>query len=317
MERFAITDYGKPEDVFVTLEAESRLLTEDHLRVAVAAFAVNPYDVSLRKGLMQEVRSLNFPYVLGNDSSGVITEVAADVTDFTVGDRVILHSMGGAYGEEVVVPTKRVTKIPATMSHEEAAGLVTTGLTAYNLVNHLLDLKGTETVVVQGASGGVGSLLVQLLKAKENRVLATASARNEEKVRRLGADEFAAYDEQDVGAYFAQQGDFVIDATKGSRGITNGVQIMKEKGTYVALNDLPAVEERLREGSYLHFGPSRSYSDQEAFEGLIQLYTAGKLTVEIAETLPFQLASVIKAHQLLEGHPPAGKLVISKEANGK
>lgn len=312
MKRFAMTDYGDPEKVFTEIEAESRELTPDHLRVGIQAFAVNPYDVSLRKGLMQAFRPLNFPYVLGNDSSGIVTEIAEDIKGLAIGDRVIVHSMGGAYGEEVVVPSKRVLKIPDAMSFAEAAGLVTTGLTAYNLVNHLLTIKGDETVVVQGASGGVGSLVVQLLIAKGVQVLATASSRNEEKVRSLGVADFAAYDTTDVGDYFAEAGDIVIDATKGSRGIANGVRIMKEQGIYVALNDLPAAEERLKDGEYLHFGPSRSYSDQEAFAGLLQLYQEGKLTVEIAENLPFKLSSVIKAHQLLEGHPPAGKVVISK-----
>lgn len=314
MKRFAIKDYGPAREVFEEIETTPKELTGNHIRVAIKAFAINPYDVSLRQGKMQDFRSLKFPYVLGNDGGGIVTEVAEDVTNLRVGDRVVLHPIGGAYGEEISLPAHKAAKLPDKMSWQEAAGMVTTGITAYNILFHLLSLHSEDVVMVEGASGGVGSLLVQLLKQKGHRVLTSASKHNEGHVRQWQVDGFAAYDQEDPGTIFENQADVVIDATKGSRGIEAGVRIMKENGTYVALNTLPTEEQRVKKGKYLHFGPSKEYSDQEAFTALLAAYEKGQLEIEIAEVLPFELASVILAHEKMEGHPPAGKIILAKES---
>ncbi len=311
MERFAITGYGEPQDVCETITANPRELTAGHIRVAVKAFAINPYDVSLRSGAQQENRSLTFPYVLGNDAAGIVTEVFADETDFSVGDRVVIHPISGTYGEEVVLPNKKAAKIPDQMSFAEAAGMVTTGITAYNLLFQLLKIDSKKTVMVLGASGGVGSLLVQLLHQNGNFILASARKENAEKVRAFGADEFVPYDTENPGDVFFEQADVVIDATKGSKSSETGLAILKPGGTYVALNDLPS-EDKRKEGVYLGFAPQKDYLDHVAFDYLLQTYAAGNLVINIAEILPFQLSSVIEAHEKIAGHPTAGKIVIAK-----
>ncbi|MCU7356748.1 NADP-dependent oxidoreductase [Enterococcus dispar] len=311
MERFAITGYGEPQDVFETITANPRELTAGHIRVAVKAFAINPYDVSLRSGAQQENRSLTFPYVLGNDAAGIVTEVFADETDFSVGDRVVIHPISGTYGEEVVLPNKKAAKIPDQMSFAEAAGMVTTGITAYNLLFQLLKIDSKKTVMVLGASGGVGSLLVQLLHQNGNFILASARKENAEKVRAFGADEFVPYDTENPGDVFFEQADVVIDATKGSKSSETGLAILKPGGTYVALNDLPS-EDKRKEGVYLGFAPQKDYLDHVAFDYLLQTYAAGNLVINIAEILPFQLSSVMEAHEKIAGHPTAGKIVIAK-----
>ena len=103
MKRFAITGYGPANEVFQEITVPSREVTSNHLRVNLKAFSINPYDVALRLGKMQEMRQLKFPYVLGNDGSGVVTEVASDVTHFHVGDQVVVHPISGAYVEEIVL----------------------------------------------------------------------------------------------------------------------------------------------------------------------------------------------------------------------
>ncbi|MFV0560230.1 MAG: NADP-dependent oxidoreductase [Enterococcus sp.] len=312
MKRFAITDYGEAATVFTTIEALPRPVTSQHIRVSIQAFGINPYDISLRQGAMKNVRELKFPYVLGNDGAGIVTEVAEDVTDFKVGDRVVLHAVGGTYGEEIVLPTKKASQLPDAIDWAHAAGMVTVGITAYNLLYHALQISKSATVMVQGASGGVGSCLVQLLKQNGNKVLATASSKNKSYVESLGVDSFSAYDKEDSGKIFSDQADIVIDATKGSRGITSGVKSMKNGGTYVALNDLPSKEQQVKEGKYLHFAPSKEYADREALDFLIQSYLKGNFRIHIATHLPFDLSGIIKGHELLEGHPPAGKIVLEK-----
>ena len=308
MKRFAMKDYGKAKEVLIEIEAQSRPMDETHVRVELAAFAINPYDVALRQGAMRDFRTLKFPYVLGNDGAGIVTEVGGEVSHIKVGDEVIVHAVGGTYGEEVVVPGGKVVKKPNSMSWEVAAGAVTPWLTAYNLVTHLLGDKIGETVMVQGASGAVGSLLVQFLKEQGKTVLTSASKRNEAMVRSLGADDFAAYDDTDAGEVFADRADTVIDATKGGRAGEAGMKIMKTDGNFVALNELPSEQKKI--GNYLAFGPSKEYSDHEALTVFTEL--SDKIQLKITEVLPFALASVVSAHEKLEGHPSAGKIIIKK-----
>ncbi|MBO1305875.1 NADP-dependent oxidoreductase [Enterococcus sp. 669A] len=311
MKRFAMKEYGSAKEVLTEIEAAPREMDETHVRVKTMAFGVNPYDVSLRQGQMSSFRTLKFPYVLGNDGAGIVTEVGSQVDHVAVGDQVILHAVGGTYGEEIVVPGSKVAKKIPAISWAEAAGGVTPWLTAYNIVTHTLADKIGETILVQGASGAVGSLLVRLLKYRGKTVYATASKKNEELVRSLGVDEFAAYDQDDVGERFKEQIDTVIDATKGSRTAESGLMAMKAGGNYVVLNDLP--EDQSKPGNYQHYAPSKEYSDLEALNAFNQLYQEADLHVTIAQKYPFTLESVIEAHEALEGHPPAGKFIVERE----
>ncbi|WP_314577402.1 NADP-dependent oxidoreductase [Enterococcus gilvus] len=308
MKRFAIKDYGVAKDVMITIEAEPRTVDATHVRVEIQAFAINPYDIALRQGAMRAFRTVKFPYVLGNDGAGIVTEVGDAVTHVTVGDEVIVHAVSGTYGEEIVVPGKKVVKKPASMTWEAAAGAVTPWLTTYNLTTHLLKDRIGETVMVQGASGAVGSLLVQFLKHQGKRVLTSASKQNEALVRQLGADQFAAYDEVDAGEVFADMADTVIDATKGGRASEAGMKIMKAGGNFVGLNELP--KEQKKAGNYVAFGPSKDYSDAEALTALTEL--SDEIHVPIAEVRQFDLANVIAAHETVEGHPAAGKIIIKR-----
>ncbi|MFC4772763.1 NADP-dependent oxidoreductase [Enterococcus hermanniensis] len=311
MKRFAMKDYGDAEDVLVALEAQPRAIDESHIRVEIKAFAINPYDIALRQGKMQAFRKLNFPYVLGNDAVGIVTEIEGHDSPFAIGEQVLLHAVGGTYGEEIVVPTKKVVKKPESMSWEFAAGVVTPWLTAYNIVTHVLADQIGNTVLIEGASGAVGSLLVQLLKQKGKTVLASASSRNKDFVLHLGADEFAAYDQEDVGKVFADRADIVIDATRGGQENQSGIQAMKIGGIFIALNELPKEPEKA--GDYVAYSPSKEYSDQEALIALTK--KAAHIQLEIAEVLPFQLSSVIKGHEDLAKHHAAGKIIIKKGDN--
>lgn len=312
MKRFAIIDYGAAAEVFRVIDANPRELTAKHVRVSLKTFAINPYDIALRQGEMKNVRQLKFPYVLGNDGAGVVTEVGSEVTNVGIGDEVIVHPVGGTYGEEIVLPDHKLIRKPSVMSWELAASLPTIGITAYHLLFSLLKIKPEQTILVQGASGGVGSMLLQLAKHAGNPVLATASSRNKALVRSLSPDAFGAYDKEDIGKLFQEQADIVIDATKGSRSFASGEQALKPGGIYVALNELPPEEKRTKPGTYLQYAPKKEYSDTEALHALVQAFQTVDLQVQIAEVLSFELSSVIAAHERMAGHPVAGKIIVKR-----
>ncbi len=312
MERVAITGYGPAAQVFERMITEPRELTSNHIRVKLKAFSINPYDIALRSGSMQKTRKVTFPYVLGNDGAGIVTEVAADVPSFKIGDRVAVHPISGAYGEEVVLPASKAAKLPEKMSWTEAAAIVTPGITAYNLINHLLALQPTDTVMIEGASGAVGTTLIQLLHIKGIQTLASASKKNEERVRQLGISAFSAYDQEDPGEVFQNQADVVIDATKGSVNGRSGIQIMKEGGRYIALNELPSLELRQKKtGFYESFLPRKEYKDQEAFSSLFEAYQTGDLHIFVGKELPATVENVVWAHQQIENHHSTGKIVMT------
>lgn len=110
MKRFAITSFGDAEKVFQEIEAAPReLTTPKHIRVAIKAFAVNPYDIAFRKGEMSLKRSPNFPYVLGKDAAGIVTEIGDEVTHLTVGDPVIIHLSAGLTAKKSSCPVIKLS----------------------------------------------------------------------------------------------------------------------------------------------------------------------------------------------------------------
>ena len=207
--------FGGPE-VLMYEDVSKPAVNKGEVLVRVAAVGLNPPDWYLRSGyeshpdLKPEV---SFPIIPGTDLSGQIETIASDVHGFAVGDSVFSmvrfpsYGDSAAYAEYVVAPVSDLALKPAGVSHIDAAGAAMSGLTAWQFlieVGHTasnplqpashqpVPLKG-QTVLVNGAAGGVGHIAVQLAKWKGARVVAVASGRHEAFVRDLGADEFIDY----------------------------------------------------------------------------------------------------------------------------
>jgi NADPH:quinone reductase-like Zn-dependent oxidoreductase len=313
MREFVITGYGEAEEVFQEqVSRETTPLKPNQVRVKIKAFAINPYDVALRSGSLQAERELQFPFTLGSDAAGIVLEVGNAVVDFQVGEGVVVHVGHGAYADELIVAQTRVAQKLPTITFSQAAALVTPGLTALNFVEEFLPLLEPATILIQGASGAVGSLLTQLYVKQGHRVVGTASRRNQAFVESLGVAEFIAYDEESVADRCLNAVDVVIDATKGSRSFTSGILCLKAGGTYVALNDLPAPNRRAKAAKYLQFTTKKRYTDAEALTRLLRTVKEEQLVLAIASIRQPTVENVIAAHLALEGHPPAGKFIIEE-----
>lgn len=182
MRVFEHTEHGGPE---VLHEAER---PEPHpgpgeVRVRTTAIGVNPWDTKLRSGAMAGVVDLALPHVPGTDAAGVVDEVGDGVTGVGVGDRVV-GSGTAATAERVVL--HRFVRLPDVVPDEEAAALPVSAETAARVLD-LLDLDRGALVVVDGAAGGVGTVVVQLAVARGLRVVGTASPGNHDHLRELGA----------------------------------------------------------------------------------------------------------------------------------
>lgn len=309
MIRFGFDHYGEPA-VFTAIQAPVPEPKPGQVQIQVLGFGLNPYDVSLRRGEQAAYRKLKWPIVPGTDVVGRVSAVGAGVADFTVNDIVINYRPIGGYSEFVVASVGKVMKKPAGLSLAEAAGLLQVSIAAATVLQTLALAPG-QMLAVEGASGGVGAMVVQLAKAQHLHVIATASARNAEYLKQLGADAIGAYDIEDVAEKFANQADATVNAISGGFDHGAGALITRPGGTLLTTAYAkPATGGKCLDLVQLGDGPQEK--PETVFPQLAALAEAGGLSVRIAKQLPFSLAGVQEGHRLLESHHPAGKLVVMK-----
>jgi NADPH:quinone reductase-like Zn-dependent oxidoreductase len=158
------------------------------IRVKVTAASVNPVDWKI--GMRADPAARVVP---GRDLSGVVDAVGPDTQGFKAGDAVIAIAPGGSYAEYAVMPAKIAAPKPTKMSFEEAAGIGVVGETAYRAIVTVANVQKGQRVLIHGGAGGVGSSAVQIAKARGAYIIATASPRNHDFLRKLGADEVIDY----------------------------------------------------------------------------------------------------------------------------
>src|ERR1700747_2775854 len=166
--------------------------------IDIVAASVNGADWKVREGKSNQLS--RFPYILGRDFSGVVSAVGDGVADLRVGDEVFgVCDVGqeGAYAEKIAIKAAIVAKKTDRLSHIDAAALALAGLTAICTVEDTLNLKAGETILIQGGAGGVAAFAIQLSKHLGGRVITTASAKNLDYVRKIGADEIIDYNKVD------------------------------------------------------------------------------------------------------------------------
>ncbi|MFC7532287.1 NADP-dependent oxidoreductase [Actinoplanes sp. GCM10030250] len=209
MKAVVATGYGPPE-LFTVADVEVPRPGQGQIRVRIAAAALNPVDLKLAAGDMRAMVELPFPHVLGNDFAGTVTETGPGVTAFQAGDELFGHAMPralrpiagrqrpslgtGTLAEFAVMEadTPFITRRPAGLSPADAAALGTAGLTARALALTAAIQPG-ETVLVVGATGGVGTAVLPLLRAAKAHIIATGRPGDDELLGGLGADQVVEY----------------------------------------------------------------------------------------------------------------------------
>lgn len=305
MQSFGFNHFGDAT-VFETIEQPTPTLSPIRVLVDVAGFALNPYDAALRRGEHAVDRPLAFPIVPGTDVIGTIRAVGEQVTDYEVGDLVVGHSNLGAYAEQVALSHNKIAKVPANTPLSALVGLPSVGITAYNLLLVKLQLQTGQSLLVEGAAGGVGSMLVQIAKAQGAYVTGVASATNAEYVQQLGVDQFISTTDLAASNVHA---DIVINAVSGGRDQAQGLAHVAENGRYVSLNAVPPTSDNIEA---LAFQPEKGFRDRPALTYLLELYTHQQLQLPVAAKFTFDVAGVRAAHQLLEQHHQPGKIIVMK-----
>jgi 2-desacetyl-2-hydroxyethyl bacteriochlorophyllide A dehydrogenase len=200
MKAVVINRYGSPEVMHIE-ELEKPVISPDEVLIKVHCSSVNPVDWKIRNGSLRYFLRTRFPLILGFDVAGEIVEAGSSVKRFKTGDRVFCmfdFKHIGAYAEYVSAREEHIALIPENLSFQEAAAVPLAGLTAYQALYDKGEIKSSDSVLINGASGGVGSFAVQIARAAGATVTAVCSTRNIELVRNLGAESVIDYTKQDV-----------------------------------------------------------------------------------------------------------------------
>ncbi|PRX97392.1 NADPH:quinone reductase-like Zn-dependent oxidoreductase [Allonocardiopsis opalescens] len=297
--------YGGPE-VLEPAELAEPKLGPDSVLVRTRAAGVNPVDWKLRSGYLDTLIETHFPVVPGWDLAGVVERVGPDVTEYAPGDEVIGyvredHVQRGTHAELVAAPVRTLARKPAGCSWAQAAGLPLAGLTAYQALGRGLGLAEGETLLVHAAAGGVGSLAVQIARARGARVIGTAGPANHDFLRGLGAEP-VAYGEglaERVRELAPGGVDAVLDSV-GGETLEDSAGLLAASGRLVSIAD-PGVNGM--GGRYVFVRP-----DTADLTALGALVDEGKLTVEVAATFPLERTADAQALSA-EGHT-RGKIVV-------
>lgn len=248
MKAILCEQYGGPEVLQIADDLPPPRVGPNGVLVRLHATSVNPVDWKYRQGLLDAVRPVVFPVIWGCDLCGVVAEVGGSVTLFKPGDEVygfkdgyVAKTYRGTYAEYVVAPEKSLAKKPNNLNHVEAACVPLAALTAWQALLGQGKLKPGQRVLIHAGAGGVGVMAIQIAKAFGAYVAATASTRNQDFVRELGADLAIDYTRERIDA-IQPKFDLVLDGV-GKSVWASSMRALKFGGRLVTLA-VPIPEQR-------------------------------------------------------------------------
>jgi len=299
-----LIDHGGPEMLRYG-DAPDPIAGPGEIVVDIHAASVNAadYKVRLGKGRYSDVR---FPHILGRDFSGVVGALGSGVTDFAIGDSVFgVTEPGkeGAYAEKIAIKAAIVARKPTRLAHVEAAAMALTGLTALWALEDTARLRAAETILIHGGAGGVAGFAIQLAKHLGASAITTASTRNHDYVRRLGADRVIDYHSEDFSAS-VHDCDVVFDTVGGDVQIRS-YSVLKPGGRLVWIAPAPeGFRATRRDVEVLRPAVAR---DRAHLERMLTLLDEG--AVRPPAITRYKLADAAEAHRVSEGRHLQGKLV--------
>lgn len=291
-------------------------LEANQVIIKVEATSVNPIDWKLREGYLSQMMPFEFPIILGWDVAGEIVEIGEQVKGWQVGDQVFARpetTRFGTYADYTIVDDHLLAKIPENISFEEAAAVPLAGLTAYQALFTHGHLKAREKVLIHAGAGGVGMFAIQLAKNAGTEVITTASAKNHEWLKELGADQVIDYHTTDFSEVLTDI-DLVFD-TMGDEVQAKSFKVLKpESGRLISIVGTPILE-LAKEYNILLAKSIWLNPDGGQLQELAELLQAGKLRSIVGERFPLTAEGVKEAHHLSETHHAKGKIVLTNSHN--
>ena len=230
--------HGGPE-VLEEVERPAPRLGANSVLVRVDSMGLNPLDYRLRRGEAGPLTLLNGPRLIGSDFSGAIIKVGRSVTDFKVGDEVfgmVNQILTGTSATQIAVPTHKIVHSPSNIDKSTAATVPLASLTAYQALHNLAGIRPGARVLINGASGGVGTYATQLAHIAKAHVTAVTSFRNVHWMHELGATDIIDYTKTDF-AEESERYDLIFDCY-GNRHFPQVRDVLRDGGLYI--NTIPS-----------------------------------------------------------------------------
>ncbi len=300
MKAVLFDQYGDP-DVLHVAEIDEPHAGPGQVRIKVAAAGVNGIDWKIRAGYLQDMMPVTFPAGLGFDASGVVDEVGDGVDDVAVGDAVF-GAGRAAYAEFAVLDFWAAK--PDSLSFPEAAGYPVPVETAIRILDQV-GVNAGQTLVVSGASGGVGSAVLQIARDRGITVIGTAGATNQDYVRSLGATPVTYGDGlvERVRAVAPDGVDAALDLA-GSGVIADLIELTGDPARVLSIADFTAPELGAQVST-------ESVNQNAAYAEAARLASAGELSIPVQQSFPLEQAA--QAHALSQDGHVVGRLVLTTD----
>ncbi len=304
MKAIVFHEYGGPQ-VLKYEDAPRPKPKENEALVRVIAAGVNPVDALIRTGKYAKFFGTTLPLIPGYDIAGIVEKTGAKITKLKAGDSIYAYVLwGGGYAEYAVATEGEATAKPKSLNYIEAAAVPLVALTAWQALIDTAKLSAGQTVLIHGGSGGVGSMAIQIAKARGAKVIATASTSNQELLKQLGADVAIDYTKtkfEDV----AKDVDVVLDSV-GKDTLARSYGVVRKGGiiaTLVAEPDQAELDKHGIRGAAISVKPNAS----ELAE-ITKLIEEKKIKPVVSQVLP--LTEAVKAQEQAATHHTRGKIVL-------
>lgn len=310
MKKIIITDYGTV-DVFKEIQTELPAPKPTEVIVKVAATGIDDSNVVLRKNgpfpTMPEEFRPTLPLTLGYDFSGIVTQIGDNVTNFQVGDHVVGFTKNGTYAEYLLLDqSEQLVKIPKDLDLIPAGGLILSAITAWAAVVTNGKVQKNQRVLIHGGAGGVGSMAIQIAKSFGAYIITTASAKHNQYLKELGADQIIDYQTEDF-TQIVKDIDLVVNLT-GPKTLEQSYQVIKPGGRLTSVNGVPDQTKAKELGINAIY--SMGFPTIDILNKIVNLYENNQLKISVNQTYPFTLDGIKQSHLDFEKGSNQGKRII-------
>ena len=303
MKAIQYTAFGN-SDVLKITQVDKPAFKDNEVLIKITATTVNPFDMKVRSGAMQAAMPIQLPYIPGSDLAGVVEMAGNKVARLKVGDKVFATNYGGTYAEYAALNEDQVSVQPANVSANEAVALTIPLVTSYTLLVEGAQLEAGQKILIHGAAGGVGSVMLQMAKALGAYVVGTASGAGIDSIKALGADEVINYKTQDF-TQLVKDMDVVADLV-GGETLTKSFGVLKKGGKLFSIVMPPP------EGMAENFGVTAKFiMSNPSYKKLDfgkQLVEQNKIKSMVAKTMKLEQAGA--AQDLVTAGSVNGKVVL-------
>jgi alcohol dehydrogenase len=308
MKAAQISEYGHAEKIQV-VDINKPTIEDNQVLVEVHAASLNPFDTTVREGHVKDMIS-SLPVTLGGDIAGVVREVGAGVTSARVGDKVygqaaVVAGNSGALAEFAATKASQVATTPVNLDFTEAASLPLVGVSALQALTDHINLQPSQKLFIHGASGGIGSIAVQI--AKSIGAYVAGSVRGSESiefVKGLGVDEVIDTETQDFSELLKDY-DAVFEAAGGA-DFDKTLEVLKRGGVAVSML-APADEAKAQELGITAITQGTKVTT-EKLQALAKLVEDGAVKPQVTKSFP--LSQVQEAFEARESGKVPGKIVV-------